>query len=535
MYLRSCSEEGYMKNWSLLRKLLTMCVVIGAFVPALGFVSYLKLQEVSVLNRTISQVKLKKTKMLGELVFKFRDIRIQARTMPVRGLTQARVDEQAALTKTAMIAFIAANDQYEKEIENEKERQLFQEFKKGANDFLEFADSARALALSHDPEKMDTLAQLVRDVCPVKAGVVEVAITNLTEYQMTEAAALVASAQDTEQKANLFTVFGALIGFIVAILLGYFMARSISKQLQSLADALGHSSGEVTSAAGDVANNGNALSSAATEQAAALQETVSAIEQISSMIDKNSDNANLSKDSAHTSLNSARAGDQLVVELIREVEAIQTSTSALLASVNESNKEVKGIVEVIAQIESKTKVINDIVFQTKLLSFNASVEAARAGESGKGFAVVAEEVGNLAAMSGASAKEISDLLSNSVQMVDNIVSSMQRRVEKQANESRIRVENGISIGRRCGAALVEILSSVEKVEQMVSEISQASIEQSTGVSEVSKAMHQMDQVTQQNAEVSNSSAHSAAKLNAQAVQMKQLVDDLFETIHGKAA
>lgn len=524
-----------MKTWSLSRKLLTMGVIIGAFVPTLGAVTYLKLKEVSVLNQSISEVKLVKTKMLGELVFKFRDIRIQARTMPVLGMSRAKIDEFAGLTKAAMTKFTEAKDEYAKTIENDKEKALFQEFEKASNMFLEFAEAARGLALAHDPAKLEELARLVRDVCPLKAAVVEVAIAQLTEQQMIEAKELVSAAHAAEKKSIFFTLLGSVIGFGLAVSLGFLMARSISKSLQTLADALGRSSGEVSQAASEVSYNGTTLSSASTEQAAALQETVSAIEEISSMISKNSDNANHSKESAQSSLSLAKSGDELVEELIREVEAIQASTLSLMAAVNESNKEVKGVVDVIAQIESKTKVINDIVFQTKLLSFNASVEAARAGESGKGFAVVAEEVGNLAAMSGASAKEISELLSSSVQMVERIVTNTQTRVEKQAIESKNRVEHGISIGRKCGESLVEILASAEKVEQMVSEISQACQEQSTGVSEVTKAMHQMDQVTQQNAEVSNSSAHAAEKLNVQAIQMKALVDDLFETIHGKAA
>lgn len=163
-----------------------------------------------------------------------------------------------------------------------------------------------------------------------------------------------------------------------------------------------------------MSESGSVLSSSSTEQAAALQETVSAIEQINSMVSKNSENAAKSKKTAGDSLAIAQQGKRIVDEFLTEVTEVQGSIGRLAESVEDGNRELLTIVQMISEIEHKTRVINDIVFQTKLLSFNASVEAARAGDSGKGFAVVAEEVGNLAEMSGRSAKEISELLSSSV-------------------------------------------------------------------------------------------------------------------------
>lgn len=100
--------------------------------------------------------------------------------------------------------------------------------------------------------------------------------------------------------------------------------------------------------------------------------------------------------------------------MIHSITEISESNDRIMSQVADGNRKISEIVQVISEIGNKTKVINDIVFQTKLLSFNASVEAARAGEHGKGFAVVAEEVGNLAQMSGNAAKEISDMLNGSV-------------------------------------------------------------------------------------------------------------------------
>lgn len=114
--------------------------------------------------------------------------------------------------------------------------------------------------------------------------------------------------------------------------------------------------------------------------------------------------------------------------MITAIEDIHKSNQNMMMSVEKSNANIEEIIQVIHEISNKTKVINEIVFQTKLLSFNASVEAARAGEQGKGFSVVAEEIGSLAAMSGNAAQEISAMLTESTTKVEKIVNTTKSEV-----------------------------------------------------------------------------------------------------------
>jgi methyl-accepting chemotaxis protein len=246
-------------------------------------------------------------------------------------------------------------------------------------------------------------------------------------------------------------------------------------------------------------------------------------------------NAEVSIRAAHLSKQSeskALHGQVVVRDMITAITEINSSNNNIMESVNESNKRMQEIVLVIQAIGNKTKVINDIVFQTKLLSFNASVEAARAGENGKGFAVVAEEIGNLAQMSGVASKDISSMLDESITNVEAIVKETKFTVENLIEEGRNKVALGTKVANECGIVLNDIVTNISQVTIMSNEISMASDEQSRGVHEVSKAMGQLDRMTQQNAAAAQSSAQSADELSKQSETMKGLVQDLLSTIEG---
>lgn len=327
-------------------------------------------------------------------------------------------------------------------------------------------------------------------------------------------------------------VVSLLIGLVLTLIATFAITKKISTSMSNLSGQLHQESNNTKDSANSVASASHELAQAATEQAAALQETASSIEEMSAMIAKNSDNAQKSIKVAGDSLDAVRDGQHSAEQIVGSMNEIKISNESILARVEESNKRITDVSKVIYEIGEKTKIINDIVFQTKLLSFNASVEAARAGEAGKGFSVVAEEVGNLAAMSGKAAKEISGMITSSVLKVESIVEDTKRQVGSIIQTGQEKLNAGIKVVEQNKEILQNIANKVAQVNEMVSEIATATKEQSTGVGEISKAMGQLDQVTQQNSTASQQIAGNSEKLMVQATSLEGVVANLEHIIRG---
>ncbi|MDX9730801.1 MAG: methyl-accepting chemotaxis protein [Bdellovibrionales bacterium] len=332
----------------------------------------------------------------------------------------------------------------------------------------------------------------------------------IVEFNEERMAAAHAGSAATYRMATiqLISISAALI-FVIS-LIAFFVLRSTSRTIQKVISHLHEGSDQVSAAAHQIASASEELSQAATEQAASLEQTAASIEEMNSMINKNSENANSASTTSRQSQDVVHNGQDVIQKMVQAMEAINKSSEGMAETVS-----------VIEQIDKETKVINDIVNKTELLSFNASVEAARAGEHGKGFAVVAEEVGNLARMSGVAAEKISTLLEESL-----------RKVNQMVQDTKSNVQTGTQVTQECGEVFDQIVQNVNSVTNIASEIASASQEQARGSAEITKAMTQLDQMTQQNAATSEECASAAEELSAQSESLKGAVTQLVHAING---
>jgi methyl-accepting chemotaxis protein len=236
----------------------------------------------------------------------------------------------------------------------------------------------------------------------------------------------------------------------------------------------------ITTSSSEIAQGNQDLSRRTEQQAGALEETASSMEELTSTVKHNADNARQANQLAASAAQVAVKGGEVVAQVVGTMDSINQSSSK--------------IVDIIA-------VIDGIAFQTNILALNAAVEAARAGEQGRGFAVVASEVRNLAQRSASAAKEIKALIGDSVE----------------------KVNLGSKLVADAGSTMGEIVASVQKVSDMISEITAASSEQSAGINEVNHAIGSMDAVTQQNAALVEEAAAAAESMQQQAAALAQAV------------
>jgi len=256
----------------------------------------------------------------------------------------------------------------------------------------------------------------------------------------------------------------------------------IVEQVRRGTETIGTASREI--AAGNID-----LSSRTELQASSLEKTASAMEQLTSTVKQNADNAREANALAATASDVARKGGDVVSQVVGTMGEINSSASK--------------IADIIG-------VIDGIAFQTNILALNAAVEAARAGEQGRGFAVVASEVRNLAQRSAAAAKEIKTLIGDSVE----------------------KVERGSKLVGQAGVTMDEVVSSVKRVTDIMSEIANASAEQSAGIAQVNTSIIEMDSMTQQNAALVEQAAAAAQSLQDQAGELARVVS-IFKLEEGE--
>ncbi|MEA9356232.1 methyl-accepting chemotaxis protein [Bacteriovorax sp. PP10] len=324
----------------------------------------------------------------------------------------------------------------------------------------------------------------------------------------------------------------SVLSILIISIIIFIMAQSISKPLTLAADDIGVTGNILLENSNKLKMVSEKLSSSSTEQSAALVETATAMDEINAMVQSNTTSAKRGKEASEHSSQSAHDGKGATEDVIKAIHMIREATNKISDQSNRSNTEIQEIINIFNTISDKTKVINDIVFQTKLLSFNASVEAARAGEQGKGFAVVAEEVGKLAEMSGTSSQEISELLASSSHKIEDIINKNKQATTVLIAEAEDRVSTGVKTAEKCADVLDKILVNSSEVASLVDEIYSASQQQAAGVSEVSKAIAELELAAQENSNMASEAAQSSQVILDKSDELKVVSEKLNSVIRG---
>jgi methyl-accepting chemotaxis protein len=328
-----------------------------------------------------------------------------------------------------------------------------------------------------------------------------------------------------------FTI-SALISILFTSVLSYIFSKKLNNKLEEISETLKLETSKTIEDSKKVKDASQSVSSGTNQQASAIQQTVATLSEITAMVDKTLDGVNVTMRNSKANEEVSNEGQEAVREMIRAMDEITLSNGNISKTVSNSNIEIEKIVGLINDISDKTQVINDIVFQTKLLSFNASVEAARAGEHGKGFSVVAEEVGNLAHMSGKAAKEITEMLTGSIKQVEGVVNQSSTNISKLMKSSDAKIEVGAQVAKRCGEVFDEIRKNAGNVSKSMEDLSYASKEQADGVSNISIAMNELDDATQKNANMAHATSSYSDSLFEMGQKLNQTIGGLEHVVYG---
>jgi methyl-accepting chemotaxis protein len=386
------------------------------------------------------------------------------------------------------------------------------------------------ISLVKENKKEDAIILLLQEVRPAQRLLLE-ELDKLIAFQVKLMRSSGADADQTAHSSGMLMISLGVIGALISFIAAWLTTRSIvdpiksaviaartvasgdltgtidvnstdeigqlSQALKDMNDSLVQIVSDVrvgtetiATASAEIAAGNLDLSSRTEHQASSLEETASSMEELTSTVRQNADNARQANQLALSAAEVASKGGAVVSQVVDTMSSINASS--------------KKIVDIIG-------VIDGIAFQTNILALNAAVEAARAGEQGRGFAVVATEVRNLAQRSASAAKEIKELIGDSVMKVDA----------------------GAKLVDQAGVTMTEIVASVRRVTDIMGEISSASHEQMAGIEQINEAITQMDQVTQQNAALVEQASAAASTMQEQTEHLSNVVD-VFKLGNGPA-
>ena len=336
-------------------------------------------------------------------------------------------------------------------------------------------------------ERDDIVSDTLKRIGPEIAKQVDDIKLGIKKDQDTLGENLIAS----NSKAITLMIALGLGAILLGIVFSILIVRAITKALTQIIQGLTDGATQVSAAANQVADSSQSMAAGASQQASSLEETSASVEEMASMTRQNADNAGQANVMAEEATKAAVRGRDAMGRMAEAITRIKTSS-------DETAKIIK--------------TIDEIAFQTNLLALNAAVEAARAGDAGKGFAVVAEEVRNLAQRSAQAAKTTSTLIA----------------------ESKQNSENGVSVSNEVAAILNQIVDGVQRVTQLVAEVSAASNEQAQGIDQINIAVAEIDKVTQSNAANSEEAASASEELSAQARELDDMVNTLASLVGGSS-
>lgn len=385
-----------------------------------------------------------------------------------------KVEQDLATVNERLKADLKA---YEDSITAEEDRQNFAKLKELVAGVTDAWDQVQPL--SRGGKKDDAFDLYTRAVRPIMISAAD-RLDTMVQWNQNSIQKTTTSTMAAVNSSRWAVLVLTLLAIAGGVSISWLMIRTLTRELNRTVAELAEGAEQIASAASQVSSSSQSLAQGSSEQAASIEETSASGEEISSMARKNAENCRSMAELVSTSQEAIASTNRQLEEMIASMNGI-----------NESSDKIAKII----------KVIDEIAFQTNILALNAAVEAARAGDAGMGFAVVADEVRSLAQRSAQAAKDTAALIEDSI---------------AKSNQGKVKVD-------QVAQAIRVITSDSSRIKVLVDEVNLGSEEQSRGLDQISKAIVQMEQVTQTTAANAEEGAAAAEELNAQSEALKDVV------------
>ncbi len=508
----------------------SLVFILILFQVIISTLSYFSIKSVNTGLESVFQKRLPSIDNLVQADRDFQQALVAERTLLMDGLSEKDYEFLVKDYDKNRKQVIDRFNNFAKLASTDEERKLIESFKEKYEAWGKYSDkSLPFLKAGFSGVRKDYIGNSLKDASHLfedSRGVLDA----LQEFILNYADKEFESAQDTYKASVEKIVLSLLIGLLISGVLSFFIVRNITKKISFAVNTINDNKNDLNNISENLSEKSTELSSIAQEQSSSVEETSSSLHEISQMVKKNTDIAVSSADMVGSGKTQLSEGIKLIFKLAERIKAVNQASQELGRSVDENHTRLSDILGVFNEIQNKTSVINDIVFQTKLLSFNASVEAARAGEHGKGFSVVAEEIGGLAQQSGKSANEISTELNNSFGSISGIIQRSKDEVFAGVNNNKTLIEECLSLSLECETVLQKINTMFETISSSSNEIAHASKEQSVGVEEINSAVQEINDSNQVTAQRSNEVESLSRNIHNVSELLSKSVEELNKMI-----
>ena len=331
----------------------------------------------------------------------------------------------------------------------------------------------------------------------------------------------------------IIVLIGTILTVLVSFSIQFFMLRVVNGKFINIIKNLLESSEKLRQAGEYSKKESLGLKDECGSLSSGLESNAVTIEEIRAMVKRTSDNTDDSMKFVDSSQTNSVEGRNLLRSIESSFKEIRSSNVDIEKVIGSKLEQINKSLKAIDRIAENTELINDIVFQTKLLSFNASVEAARAGEHGKGFAVVANEIGNLAKVSGESATKIENIITEAKVELDSIIGESLDVTSGLFRDNRVKLDSGSTFVEKCSLKFEEILDSINSVGESFREINLATEEQVEGVKDISQSATSFELTSKNCLLISGNSLDNAELLEGEIGRLNHEINHIKDTIFGK--